>query len=141
MRYGRTVTGTFVSRPNRFVAKVDIGGSVKTVHVKNTGRCGEILIPGTKVVLEDCGNQDRKTRFDLIAAYKGGNLINIDSQAPNKAFAEFVPRSGLFGDDPVATETLQEASGLETGALSLLLMNLELSGAVRRMPGKRYIKI
>lgn len=101
MRYGRTVTGTFVSRPNRFVAKVDIGGSVEMVHVKNTGRCGEILIPGTKVVLEDCGNPDRKTRYDLIAAYKGGNLINIDSQAPNKAFAEFVPRSGLFGDDPV----------------------------------------
>lgn len=101
MRYGKTATGTFLSRPNRFIAEVDIDGEVQRVHVKNTGRCREILIPGTTVVLEDSGNDNRKTRFDLVAAYKNGNLINIDSQAPNRAFAEFIPRSGLFGDDPL----------------------------------------
>lgn len=101
MRYGRTVRGTFVSRPNRFVAQVEIDGSIETVHVKNTGRCREILVPGTTVVLEDSGNPGRKTRYDLIAAYKDGNLINIDSQAPNRAFMEFLPHSGLFGDDPM----------------------------------------
>lgn len=100
MRYGRTVRGTFVSRPNRFIAKVLVDGTEETVHVKNTGRCREILVPGATVILEDSGNPSRKTRYDLIAAYKGDTLINIDSQAPNRAFAEFIPRSGLFGDDP-----------------------------------------
>ena len=100
MRYGKTVRGVFVSRPNRFVARVEIDGTVETVHVKNTGRCREILVPGATVVLEDSGNPGRKTRYDLIAAYKNGMLINIDSQAPNKAFSEFIPRSGLFGEDP-----------------------------------------
>ena len=100
MRYGKTVRGVFVSRPNRFVARVEIDGTVETVHVKNTGRCREILVPGATVVLEDSGNPDRKTRYDLIAAYKNGMLINIDSQAPNKAFSEFIPRSGIFGEDP-----------------------------------------
>lgn len=100
MRYGKTVRGVFVSRPNRFVARVEIDGTVETVHVKNTGRCRDILVPGATVVLEDSGNPDRKTRYDLIAAYKNGMLINIDSQAPNKAFSEFIPRSGIFGEDP-----------------------------------------
>lgn len=100
MRYGKTVRGVFVSRPNRFVARVEIDGTMETVHVKNTGRCREILVPGATVVLEDSGNPDRKTRYDLIAAYKNGMLINIDSQAPNKAFSEFIPRSGIFGKDP-----------------------------------------
>ena len=100
MRYGKTTTGTFLSRPNRFIAEVDVDGEVQRVHVKNTGRCREILLPGTTVVLEDSGNAARKTRYDLIAAYKNGNLINIDSQAPNRAFTEFIPRSGLFGEDP-----------------------------------------
>lgn len=100
MHYGRTVRGTFVSRPNRFIARVLIDGNEETVHVKNTGRCREILVPGVTVILEDSGNPSRKTRYDLIAAYKGDTLINIDSQAPNRAFAEFIPRSGLFGGDP-----------------------------------------
>ena len=100
MRYGKTARGVFVSRPNRFVARVEIDGSVETVHVKNTGRCREILVPGATVVLEDSGNPDRKTRYDLIAAYKNGMLINIDSQAPNKAFSEFIPRSNIFGENP-----------------------------------------
>lgn len=100
MRYGNTVRGTFVSRPNRFIAKVLVEGKEETVHVKNTGRCREILVPGTQVVLEDSCNPSRKTRYDLIAAYKGGNLINIDSQSPNKAFGEFITESGIFGGTP-----------------------------------------
>lgn len=100
VRYGNTVRGTFVSRPNRFIAKVLVEGKEETVHVKNTGRCREILVPGTQVVLEDSCNPSRKTRYDLIAAYKGGNLINIDSQSPNKAFGEFITESGIFGGTP-----------------------------------------
>ena len=100
VQYGKTVRGTFLSRPNRFIAQVEVDGKVETVHVKNTGRCREILIPGTSVVLEDSGNPSRKTRYDLIAAYKGDNLINIDSQSPNRAFGEFVLSSGIFGPDP-----------------------------------------
>ncbi len=100
MRYERVVTGRFISRPNRFIAKVEIDGKEETVHVKNTGRCKEILQPGATAVLYDSDNPERKTRYDLIAAYKGDMLINIDSQAPNKAFQEFIPVSGLFGDDP-----------------------------------------
>jgi len=100
MRYERVVTGRFISRPNRFIANVEVDGKEETVHVKNTGRCKEILRPGVTVVLFDSENPERKTRYDLIAAYKGDMLINIDSQAPNRAFQEFIPKSGLFGDDP-----------------------------------------
>ncbi len=100
MRYERVTTGTFISRPNRFIAYVDVDGTVEKCHVKNTGRCREILVPGAKCILYDSQNPSRKTRYDMIAAYKNGNLINIDSQAPNAAFKEFIPRSGLFGSDP-----------------------------------------
>lgn len=100
MRYGHIVAGTFIERPNRFIAYCEIDGKRERCHVKNTGRCKEILRPGVTVVLFDSENPERKTRYDLIAAYKGDMLINIDSQAPNKAFQEFIPESGLFGDDP-----------------------------------------
>ncbi len=101
VKYGTTVKGIFVSRPNRFIAEVDVGGEMQKVHVKNTGRCREILVPGAEVVLENSRNPGRRTRYDLIAAYKGDILINIDSQAPNRAFRDFIPRSGLFGKDPI----------------------------------------
>ena len=100
MRYERVTTGTFISRPNRFIAYVDVDGTVEKCHVKNTGRCKEILVSGTKAILYDSDNPSRKTRYDLIAAYKGDLLINIDSQAPNAAFKEYIPSSGLFGDNP-----------------------------------------
>ena len=90
MRYGKVVTGTFISRPNRFIAKVMIDQKEVTVHVKNTGRCKEILVPGAKVVLYDSDNPSRKTRYDLIAVYKGDMLINIDSQAPNAVVKESI---------------------------------------------------
>ena len=91
MKYARTVTGAFVERPNRFIARVDIEGKVETVHVKNTGRCKELLIPGAKVILEISDNPARKTKYDLIAVYKEGlGLVNIDSQAPNKVVYEWL---------------------------------------------------
>lgn len=97
MRYLHILEGTFISRPNRFIAQVLLPqGTVETCHVKNTGRCKEILIPGTKVILDKAQNPNRKTAYDLIAAYKNKLLINIDSQAPNKAFDEWVQQGLLF---------------------------------------------
>jgi sugar fermentation stimulation protein A len=83
-----TVRGEFIKRPNRFIAYVNIGGSVNVVHVPNTGRCKEILLPGAEVVLRCENNNNRKTKYDLIAVYKNNNLINIDSQVPNKVVEE-----------------------------------------------------
>lgn len=88
MKYETIRQGTFVERPNRFIARVLINEKAETVHVKNTGRCREILIPGVKVVLESAKNKERKTAYSLIAAYKGETLINIDSQAPNQVIYE-----------------------------------------------------
>lgn len=91
MKYRTIKTGIFENRPNRFIAHVWIDGTLETVHVKNTGRCKELLLPGSTVILEDCDNPNRKTRYDLIAVYKEGlGLINMDSQAPNKVVAEWL---------------------------------------------------
>ncbi len=90
MNYTDIHEGVFLSRPNRFIAQVALHGKEETCHVKNTGRCKEILIPGTKVFLEKAQNPNRKTAYDLVAAYKGSTLINIDSQAPNKAFESYI---------------------------------------------------
>lgn len=91
MKYSNVTKGIFIERPNRFIAKVNIDGRVETVHVKNTGRCKELLIPGVEVILEISDNPARKTKYDLIAVYKDGlGLINIDSQAPNKVVYEWL---------------------------------------------------
>ncbi len=97
MQYHGVVEGVFLKRPNRFVALVELAGQEEPeiVHVKNTGRCGEILLPGARVFLEPSRNQTRKTRYSLIAAYKGSRLINIDSQAPNQVVAEAI-QGGKF---------------------------------------------
>lgn len=97
MIYKNTKQAIFIERPNRFIARVYVDGEVKTVHVKNTGRCREILIPETKVILEKASNPDRKTEYSLIAAYKGNTLINIDSQVPNAVAAEAL-KAGLIGE-------------------------------------------
>jgi len=89
MKYNNIVQGTFVSRPNRFIAKVIIDNTEHTVHVKNTGRCKELLIPGVTVYLQYSDNPARKTQYDLIAVQKGERLINMDSQAPNIVFYEW----------------------------------------------------
>ena len=90
MRYGTIVPGRFLSRPNRFVARVETGGGVQTVHVKNTGRCRELLVPGAAVYLEKSANPRRKTAYDLVAVRKGELLVNMDAQAPNQVFAEWL---------------------------------------------------
>lgn len=99
--YKNIVKGVFVSRPNRFIANVEIGGEVQTCHVKNTGRCKELLVPGTQVFLEKSDNPDRKTAYDLIAVEKkceNGQvrLINMDSQIPNAVAAEWILAGGLL---------------------------------------------
>ncbi|HEX7713977.1 MAG TPA: DNA/RNA nuclease SfsA [Bacillota bacterium] len=95
MKYPSIVRGVFLDRPNRFIAKVMIDGILETVHVKNTGRCREILRPGAAVILERAGHPGRKTAYSLVAVYKGDLLINIDSQIPNQVVAEAL-RQGLL---------------------------------------------
>ena len=91
MIYDNVIKAEFIKRPNRFIAEVDIGGQRETVHVKNTGRCRELLIPGSEVWLTAPGTPDRKTRYDLIAVRKdNGLLFNLDSQAPNKVVKEWL---------------------------------------------------
>ncbi len=91
MRYDNIVSGIFLARPNRFIAYVLIDGEEQVCHVKNTGRCGELLIKGVEVFLQKASNPDRKTKYDLIAVRKGDRIVNIDSAAPNKVAAEFMP--------------------------------------------------
>ncbi|RKJ38931.1 DNA/RNA nuclease SfsA [Acutalibacter sp. 1XD8-33] len=91
MRYQKIVPGIFRLRPNRFIAHVETSEGLVICHVKNTGRCQELLIDGAKVYLEESKNPARKTKFDLVAVEKGSLLINMDSQAPNKAAAEYLP--------------------------------------------------
>ena len=98
MIYKNTCLGRFISRPNRFIAHVEIQGEVVICHVKNTGRCKELLVPNALVVLEKAENPLRKTPYDLIAVYKNEKVINIDSVAPNKVFGEWAKVAGYFGE-------------------------------------------
>lgn len=99
MRYKNMRSATFLARPNRFVAEVLLETGERAVcHVKNTGRCRELLIPGVRVWLEESDNPARKTAYDLIAVEKGERLINMDSQAPNRVFGEWVATGDAFGN-------------------------------------------
>lgn len=100
MQYKTVCTARFLSRPNRFVAYVERDGAQEKVHVKNTGRCRELLVPGATVYLAEGENPQRRTRYDLVAVEKGNLLVNMDSQAPNRVFAEWA-RAGGF--DPGLT--------------------------------------
>ena len=100
MRYQHVVRGIFLARPNRFIAHVELDGRTEVCHVKNTGRCRELLTPGAAVYLERSDNPARKTRYDLIAVEKGPLLINMDAQAPNKVFGEWAA-AGRFLPEPV----------------------------------------
>ena len=95
MTYPNIKRGIFRSRPNRFIAYVEIDGRTETCHVKNTGRCRELLIEGVSVIVTRSENPARKTAYDLIAVYKGEKLINIDSQAPNQVMGEWLRDGGL----------------------------------------------
>lgn len=96
MRYANMVTGKFKSRPNRFIAMVEINGKIEKCHVKNTGRCKELLLPEAEVYLEKSSKLERKTAYDLIGIKKGELLINMDSQAPNKAVKEWLEEEVYF---------------------------------------------
>ena len=93
MKYREIVDGIFLDRPNRFIAHVDVNGTVETVHVKNTGRCRELLLPGAAVRLEVSDNPKRKTKYDLVAVLKQElGWVNMDSQAPNKVVGEWLSK-------------------------------------------------
>lgn len=96
MHYQGVIPGRFLARPNRFIAQVETARGVETVHVKNTGRCRELLVPGATVYLAAGSGPARKTAWDLIAVDKGGRLINMDAQAPNRVFAEWAMTGGAF---------------------------------------------
>lgn len=106
MQYENMVPGEFLSRPNRFVAHVQIGGETQIVHVKNTGRCRELLPPGARVWCQQAQNPARKTKYDLITVQKGSRLINMDSQAPNAAVREWLLAGGLGEIQNLRPETV-----------------------------------
>ncbi len=102
MKYRNIVEAKFLARPNRFIAHVELDGKKETVHVKNTGRCKELLVPGCRVYLSVAENPDRKTKYDLIAVEKqlgkknSSRLVNMDSQVPNSVTEEWLKKGGLF---------------------------------------------
>ena len=95
MQYQNIVPGTFLVRPNRFIAHVDIAGKTEICHVKNTGRCRELLTANARVFCQEVLSPARKTKYDLIAVQKGSRLVNMDSQAPNAAAGEWLRAGGL----------------------------------------------
>ena len=95
MHYENMVAGVFIARPNRFIAHVEIDGQMEVCHVKNTGRCRELLTPGAQVWCQRSDNPNRKTKYDLITVKKSDRLINMDSQAPNIAAVEWLLAGGL----------------------------------------------
>ena len=110
MTYSRVRRGIFRARPNRFIAVVEVDGADTVCHVKNTGRCKELLVPGCTVWCQRSSNPNRKTKFDLIAVQKGKRLINMDSQAPNKAAGEWLASGGLGALEQLKAETVHGES-------------------------------
>lgn len=107
MQYANMVPGRFLARPNRFVAHVEIDGNVEIVHVKNTGRCRELLPTGAYVWCQKSSNPNRKTKYDLITVKKGERMINMDSQAPNQAAGEWLQSGGLGPAQNIRAEVKQ----------------------------------
>ena len=149
MRYKNIVEGRFVSRPNRFVANVEIDGKTEVCHVKNTGRCRELLTEGAQVWLEKAGQSvKRKTLYDLVTVRKGNRLINMDSAAPNAAAGEFLPT--VFPNSIIRPEYSYGNSRfdfyIESGGRRILLevkgVTLEEDGIVRfpDAPTERGVK-
>lgn len=139
MEYPNIVEGTFLARPNRFIAQVEIGGQMETCHVKNTGRCKELLVPGCTVYLVRSDNPARKTKYDLVTVRKGTRLINMDSQAPNKVVQEWLENGGLPGVTLVRPETKYDQSrfdfyfeqGRRKAFMEVKGVTLEEKGVVR----------
>jgi sugar fermentation stimulation protein A len=110
MKYPNMVPGRFLARPNRFIAHVEIAGKTEICHVKNTGRCRELLPTGAQVWCQAAQNPNRKTKFDLITVRKGHRLINMDSQAPNIAAKEWLLAGGLGPIENLRPESIHEDS-------------------------------
>ena len=137
MRYGNIKPGRFIDRPNRFTARVETDGRTETVHVKNTGRCRELLLPGAEVWLTEPGTAGRKTKYDLVTVRKNnGILINIDSQAPNRVVREWLDRQDY---DVILPEYRYGASRLDfymrRGAEEYLM---EVKGCTLELEGTGY---
>jgi len=96
MKYSNIKEARFISRPNRFIANIEMDGKIQVCHVKNTGRCKELLVPNATVFVQESDNRHRKTKYDLISVYKGNRLVNVDSQIPNKVFEEWVRAENIF---------------------------------------------
>lgn len=142
MIYSNTVKGIFISRPNRFIAQVLIDGDEETVHVKNTGRCKELLIPGAEVILARSGNRIRKTKYDLIAVYKKSlGWVNIDSQAPNVLVKEWLESGrSIFKDISLMKPECKFGNSrvdfyLECGSRHIFI---EVKGCTLEIEGKGY---
>ena len=140
MRYNKVAKGRFLARPNRFIAHVELDGKTQIVHVKNTGRCRELLVPGATVYLSDAGeNTARKTRYDLVAVQKGDRLINMDSQAPNTAALEWLRRGNIFpkGTD-IRPEYTYGDSRFDIAAFTPELALLEVKGVTLERDGAAF---
>ena len=156
MKYKNITKAEFISRPNRFIANVMIDGVPVTVHVKNTGRCRELLVPGATVYLERSDNPTRKTLYDLVAVEKGSRLVNMDSQIPNAAAYEWIEagkfkknvtllkREVTFGNSrfDLYMEYLDEAGETRRAFVEIKGVTLEENGVVRfpDAPTERGIK-
>ena len=121
MKYSNIVNAKFISRPNRFIAQVELDGKDVIVHVKNTGRCKELLLPGRTVFLEKASNPERKTPYDLVAVDTPIGIINIDSQAPPNAVVKewllkqdytVVQPEYKYGDSRIAYPVFYESTSL-----------------------------
>lgn len=111
MKYENISKARFIRRPNRFIAHILHEGEEKICHVKNTGRCKELLMPGAEILVQRASNPARKTPFDLISVFKGARLINMDAVAPNTVFGEFLRGGGLgFTPDRVRAECVHGES-------------------------------
>lgn len=139
MEYTDVRAATFLERPNRFVAYVELEGRRQICHVKNTGRCKELLVPGCRVYLQKAQNPARHTPYDLIAVEKGDRLINMDSAAPNQIFAEWAAQ-GYFGPAPLVRREVTHGDSrfdfyIEAEGRSLFA---EVKGCTLEMDGRCY---
>ena len=140
MKYERISKGTFLERPNRFIAYAELDGKTEGIHVKNTGRCAELLIPGASIYVQESDNPARKTKWDLIGVEKGSRMINMDSQVPNLVVKEWIESGHLTSDiRMVRPETAYGNSRfdlyVETGSSRIFIevkgVTLEEEGVVR----------
>lgn len=151
MKYEKIKRAVFLERPNRFIAYAELNGKQETIHVKNTGRCAELLKPGVSIYVQESDNPNRKTGWDLIAVKKGDRLINMDSQIPNRVVQEWIEEGQLFGNKPYVKPEVTYGNSrfdlyVEAGGRKILIevkgVTLEEDGVVRfpDAPSLRAVK-